>query len=108
MLRRNPCTLGFPGARGVALEPVMGLFTFEHARIALAQGTPLRRIADLAASGKTNIEIAAQLRLSPRTVEAHLSRAFRKLGITRRAALSQALLEPDSEPDPMIEDFAEA
>jgi DNA-binding NarL/FixJ family response regulator len=67
-----------------------------------------RRIADLAASGETNKGIAAQLRLSPRTVEAHLSRAFRKLGITRRAALSQALLEPDSEPDPMIEDFAEA
>ena len=67
-----------------------------------------RRIADLAASGETNKEIAAQLRLSPRTVEAHLSRAFRKLGITRRAALSQALLEPDSEPDPMIQDLAEA
>jgi DNA-binding CsgD family transcriptional regulator len=56
-----------------------------------------RRIADLAASGKTNKEIAVQLNLSPRTVEAHLSRAFRKLGITRRAALSQALLEQDSE-----------
>ena len=66
-----------------------------------------RRIADLAASGKTNKEIAAQLRLSPRTVEAHLSRAFRKLGITRRAALSQALLEQDSELCAVGEEFVE-
>jgi DNA-binding CsgD family transcriptional regulator/tellurite resistance protein len=66
-----------------------------------------RRIADLAAGGKTNKEIAAQLRLSPRTVDSHLAKAFRKLGISRRAALSQALLEQASEPDPIIEDFAE-
>jgi DNA-binding CsgD family transcriptional regulator len=74
--------------------------------------TPLsaqeRRIADLAASGNTNKEIAAQLRLSPRTVDAHLSRAFRKLGITRRAALSQALLQQDSESSPITESVAEA
>ena len=67
-----------------------------------------RRVADLAASGKTNKEIAAQLRLSPRTVDSHLAKAFRKLGISRRAALSQALLEQASEPDPVIGDFTEA
>ena len=50
----------------------------------------------------------AQLRLSPRTVDSHLAKAFRKLDISRRAALSLALLEQASEPDPMIEDFAEA
>ena len=66
-----------------------------------------RRIADIAASGKTNKEIAVQLNLSPRTVEAHLSRAFRKLGITRRAALSQALLEQDSELCAVGEEFVE-
>lgn len=66
-----------------------------------------RRIADIAASGKTNKEIAVQLNLSPRTVEAHLSRAFRKLGITRRAALGQALLEQDSEPYAVGEEFVE-
>ncbi len=66
-----------------------------------------RRIADIAAGGKTNKEIAVQLNLSPRTVEAHLSRAFRKLGITRRAALSQALLEQDSEPYAVGEEFVE-
>jgi len=67
-----------------------------------------RRIADLAAGGKTNKEIAAQLRLSPRTVDSHLAKAFRKLGISRRAALSQSLLEQASEPDPVIGDFTEA
>ena len=67
-----------------------------------------RRIADLAASGETTKEIAAQLRLSPRTVDAHLSRAFRKLGITRRAALSQALLQQNSKLDPIMESVTEA
>ena len=67
-----------------------------------------RRVADLAASGNTNKKIAAQLRLSPRTVDAHLSRAFRKLGITRRAALSQALLQQDSELGPIVDSVAEA
>ncbi|MFB7503346.1 helix-turn-helix transcriptional regulator [Streptomyces broussonetiae] len=50
-----------------------------------------RRIADLAASGLTNKEIGEQMRLSPRTVSAHLYRIFPKLGITTRAALRDAL-----------------
>jgi DNA-binding CsgD family transcriptional regulator/Arc/MetJ-type ribon-helix-helix transcriptional regulator len=67
-----------------------------------------RRVADLAASGNTNKQIAAQLRLSPRTVDSHLANAFRKLGISRRAALSQALLQQDSEFGPLTESVAEA
>ena len=55
-----------------------------------------RRIADLAADGKTSRQIAAQLSLAPRTVEAHLYRVFRKLGITKRIALSNALDQHDS------------
>ncbi|WP_354637939.1 BREX system ATP-binding domain-containing protein [Kitasatospora camelliae] len=54
------------------------------------------RIARLAATGLTNKEIGARLRLSPRTVGAHLYKVFPKLGITTRAALSQAL---DPAPD---------
>ncbi|MET8545890.1 AAA family ATPase [Kitasatospora sp. NPDC004799] len=50
-----------------------------------------RRIAELAATGLTNKEIAARTRLSPRTVGSHLYRAFPKLGITSRAALRDAL-----------------
>ena len=56
-----------------------------------------RRIADLAAGGRTSRQIAAQLSLAPRTVEAHLYRVFRKLGITKRIALSTALHQHDSQ-----------
>jgi DNA-binding CsgD family transcriptional regulator len=55
-----------------------------------------RRIADLAAAGATTRDIAAQLSLSPRTVDAHLYRIYPKLGITRRAGLSEALRQHDS------------
>jgi DNA-binding CsgD family transcriptional regulator len=50
-----------------------------------------REIALLAAAGMSNKEIAQQRHLSPRTVGAHLYRAFPKLGITSRAALRDAL-----------------
>lgn len=50
-----------------------------------------RRIAELAAAGHSNKEIAAQLYLSPRTVGAHLYRLFPKLGVTSRAALGDVL-----------------
>ncbi|WP_328953441.1 helix-turn-helix transcriptional regulator [Kitasatospora purpeofusca] len=50
-----------------------------------------RRVAELAAGGLTNKEIGERMRLSPRTVGAHLYRAFPKLGITTRAALRDAL-----------------
>ena len=50
-----------------------------------------RTIAELAAAGQSNKQIAAQLYLSPRTVRAHLYRIFPKLGVTSRAALGEAL-----------------
>ncbi|UWP87111.1 AAA family ATPase [Dactylosporangium fulvum] len=50
-----------------------------------------RQIATLAATGLTNKQIGERLFLSHRTVSAHLHRVFPKLGITSRAALTDAL-----------------
>jgi DNA-binding CsgD family transcriptional regulator len=49
------------------------------------------QVARLAAGGRTNPEIGAQLFLSPRTVEWHLSKVFGKLGISSRKQLRSAL-----------------
>ena len=43
-----------------------------------------RRVADLAADGQTNRDIAQTLYVTPKTVEVHLSHAYRKLGIGSR------------------------
>ncbi|MFF5085404.1 ATP-binding protein [Actinoplanes sp. NPDC000266] len=48
-------------------------------------------VAQLAATGRTNSEIAAELFLSPRTVEWHLRKVFTKVGITSRRDLARAL-----------------
>ncbi|MEU1184483.1 AAA family ATPase [Streptomyces sp. NPDC005820] len=50
-----------------------------------------RRIAELAVEGRTNMEIAALLHVARRTVETHLTSAYRKLGIRRRGELRAAL-----------------
>ncbi len=50
-----------------------------------------RRVADLAAGGDTNRDIAQVLFVTPKTVEVHLSNAYRKLGIRSRRELEGAL-----------------
>ena len=50
-----------------------------------------RRVAGLAAEGQTNRDIAQALYVTPKTVEVHLSNAYRKLGIRSRRELAGAL-----------------
>jgi DNA-binding CsgD family transcriptional regulator len=54
-----------------------------------------RRVAALAARGRTNRDIAGELFVTVSTVEWHLKRAYAKLGIGSRRALAQALAQSD-------------
>ena len=51
-----------------------------------------RRVTALAAGGHTNRDIAQELYVTPKTVEVHLSNAYRKLGIRSRRDLAGALM----------------
>jgi DNA-binding CsgD family transcriptional regulator len=55
-----------------------------------------RRVAEMAAAGSTNREIADGLFMGVRTVAAHLASAYRKLGISTRSQLGRALDEARS------------
>ncbi|WP_037260880.1 LuxR family transcriptional regulator [Kibdelosporangium aridum] len=50
-----------------------------------------QRVADLVVSGMTTKQVAATLFMSPRTVESHVARAYRKLGIHSRAELGRVM-----------------
>ncbi|MEU7769470.1 helix-turn-helix transcriptional regulator, partial [Nocardia sp. NPDC049190] len=50
-----------------------------------------RDIADRIVQGYTNREIAAELYISPKTVEKHLARVFTKLGTSSRSGVAAAM-----------------
>lgn len=97
------------------LENALGIFTELGTRVWSERAAdelkriPIRRkaaegltptelqVARLAAAGRTNREVAQALFLSPKTVEANLSRVYRKLGIRSRAELGARMagLEPE-------------
>jgi len=70
----------------------------ERARIGLRPRAPTelteteQRVAELAATGRRNSEIAAALFMSVRAVEANLTRTYRKLGVRSRNELAQRLV----------------
>ena len=55
-----------------------------------------QRVAELAASGMTNRDVAAAFFISPKTVEVNLSRVYRKLDIHSRAQLGQRMAQPEA------------
>ncbi len=107
-LARRPTEAREPLRRALELADVCGAAPLvERARAELAASgarprrealtgpaslTPSeRRVADLAAAGRTNREIAQELYVTPKTVEVHLSNAYRKLEIKGRRELAAAL-----------------
>jgi DNA-binding CsgD family transcriptional regulator len=98
-------------AHGMYSEMGMNAFAERARRERVATGEMVRKrspetrdsltaqevqIARRAAEGRSNPEIAAELFISPRTVEWHLSKVFTKLGITSRAELGAKQLAPDA------------
>jgi ATP/maltotriose-dependent transcriptional regulator MalT len=102
------------GARRVLLRakatPWIAAVTSELDRLDLGvpptagDGDPLRalsgmerRVATLVAEGATNREIAAHLFVSIKTVEAALTRSYRKLGVRSRVGLTRVITNPRAE-----------
>jgi DNA-binding CsgD family transcriptional regulator len=52
-----------------------------------------RRVAELAAEGRSNPEIAQALFVTRKTVETHLGHVYRKLGVSGRGRLGRALAQ---------------
>jgi DNA-binding NarL/FixJ family response regulator len=65
-----------------------GLTTTEH------------RVAELVAEGRSNAEVAAALFVTVKTVEAHLSRIYAKLGVRSRTELAHRVLADASGSEP--------
>ena len=78
-LRRLGRRVGARQRRGAGADGLEGLSGRE------------REVADLVAEGRTNREIAGQLFLSEKTVESHLAKVFKKLGVGSRAAVAETV-----------------
>ena len=92
-------SMGAPGFAERAQRELLATGERAHSRAAtMAALTPREtKIAELAGRGGTNAEIAAQLFVSPRTVEYHLHKIFRKLGISSRTQLTDSPLQSSSQ-----------
>ncbi len=82
--------LPVPRARDVALARRTG-YTAAPASVAIALSAREHAVAELAASGLSNREIAARLGVAERTVETHLTNVYRKLRVRSRTELTTRL-----------------
>ena len=102
VIAREPLRVGLDLARACGAD---ALATRAHTELLAAGGRPRRlelsgpasltpserRVADMAADGLTNREIAQALFVTQKTIEVHLGNAYRKLDINVRAELPEAL-----------------
>ncbi|MFC9324656.1 AAA family ATPase [Kitasatospora sp. NPDC057015] len=84
-----------PPADAVPQQPRVLPQRVEQAAPATELSHAERRVAALAADGHTNREIALKLYITVSTVEQHLTRAYRKLRVNRRADLPLDLLSEE-------------
>lgn len=77
---------GVPQQRGPAPQPAPGR---ERTLLSPAE----QRVAELVVRGSSSLEVAEKLFLSKRTVDTHLGRIYRKLGIHSRRELAGAIGE---------------
>jgi DNA-binding CsgD family transcriptional regulator len=94
------CPTGWVDAAQLTGTGVAAVAAMFRGDVAPDTGSPLgtltpaeRRVAELVAEGLTSRQIAEQLFVSPRTVDAHLSHIFRKLEIASRAKLAALMAE---------------
>jgi DNA-binding NarL/FixJ family response regulator len=108
---RRQLLLACDGFAAMGAEPWLARTRSElsaagHRQVDVPSGGPTAltaqeaQIAQLAASGLSNKQIAERLYLSHRTVGAHLYRIFPKLGVTSRAGLRDALSSHPDESQP--------
>ncbi|GCE28461.1 hypothetical protein KDA_39450 [Dictyobacter alpinus] len=92
---RTPITIEQPSITPIAETP-----EGQPARPIIAPPTPNatltsreKEVLQLLANGLTNIQIAARLVISPRTVQTHLSTIYAKIGVTTRSAATRYAIE---------------
>ena len=108
VLRRGATMASLCGARHLVEEAgtqlrAAGARPRRLGTVGIASLTPAEmRVVRLAAEGKTNQRIADELFVTVKTVEGHLAKAYRKLGVDSRRDLSEALERSERKGDTLM------
>lgn len=78
-------------------KPTIQSLRSKNKRLATGEALSQReyQVAILATSGKTNQEVADQLRVGKKTIDTHLQSVYKKLGVTNKIAMMQIVLKED-------------